>query len=208
MFTGIIEDIGEVLKIRPRLDVYELEIKSRFAGELSIGDSVSVNGACLTVVEKTESTFTVELSAETVARTSFLDLKIGDYVNLERALRASSRLDGHIVTGHVDGVGTVTSIKSTGRAAEIFIRLPEDLIPFVATKGSIAIDGISLTVASREGSIIRISVIPHTFKNTTLSLKKPGSRVNVEVDIIARYVANFLDTEKSEKTLKDFLEGR
>ncbi len=208
MFTGIIEDIGEVLKIRPRLDVYELEIKSRFADELSIGDSVSVNGACLTVVEKTESTFTVELSAETVARTSFLDLKIGDYVNLERALRASSRLDGHIVTGHVDGVGTVTSIKSTGRAAEIFIRLPEDLIPFVATKGSIAIDGISLTVASREGSIIRISVIPHTFRNTTLSFKKPGSRVNVEVDIIARYVANFLDSEKSEKTLKDFLEGR
>lgn len=207
MFTGIIEELGTLEKIEKKRDVYELLIGCSFASELNIGDSVSVNGACLTVVSAAQSVFKVQAVEETWQRTAFRFLKKGDRVNLERALKAGRRIDGHFVTGHVDGVGEVLKVEKKGESAVFLIKVPQSLTPYMAEKGSVAVDGISLTVAGIEDDAIKIAVIPHTFENTTLKYRLPGSKVNIEVDILARYLFSLLNKQSSEDAFKKFLEG-
>lgn len=205
MFTGIIEEVGTVRSFTRSGDVYRLTIECGFAHEVKKGDSISVNGACLTVVERNDGSFTVEVVEETFKRTNLRHLVPGDRVNLERALETSSRINGHFVTGHVDGVGEVTGIVRKERSAEFYIRLPEELKWFVAEKGSIAVDGISLTVASVEGSTVKVAVVPFTLEHTNLKFKKVSSKVNIEVDIIARYVLRALEKQDYRETLESFL---
>jgi riboflavin synthase len=208
MFTGIIEEVGQVKKLEKMSGVYLLEIEAGFSKELSPGDSVAVNGACLTVVFKDSNSFGVEVTGETYRRTNFRFLKSGDYVNLERALKADGRFDGHFVTGHVDGVGEVVRFAKTERAAEMYLKVPEELEKFVAEKGSLAVDGISLTVASLEGELVRISLIPLTLEKTNLKFRRQGDKVNLEIDIIARYIYRLLEKRKESESLRRFLEGR
>lgn len=204
MFTGIIEQVGVVMEqSRGRL-----KIMTELSASLKEGDSIAVNGVCLTVTEKTEKHFTADVSAETLSRTCLGELKKGDPVNLERAMPADGRFDGHIVTGHVDGVGLIRHIERRGKDTIIQVEIPPELMKFVVEKGSIAIDGISLTVAAISGNTIYVAIVPYTLSHTTLGHKIPGSRVNVEADILGKYVHRFLSSQQSEKTLKDFLEGR
>jgi riboflavin synthase len=194
MFTGIIEELGIVNKIKLSADSAELSIKAqKVLEETKIGDSIAVNGVCLTVVRLDGQKFTVDVMAETLAKTSLAQLAPGSKVNLERALQLSSRLGGHIVSGHVDDVGTIRRISTAGIAALYEISISPALTGFLIPKGSIAIDGISLTIVQAGKDFFSVSLIPHTFAQTTLGLKKVGELVNLETDIIGKYVANLLN---------------
>lgn len=208
MFTGIIEEVGVVASIKRKGDIHTMQIRCSFTPELKLGESIAVNGSCLTVTSTTKDSFQVEIVEETYKRTNFRYLNPGDRVNLERSLRVDSRLNGHIVTGHVDGVGEVVRIEDRAQSAIFYIRCPENLKWFLAEKGSVAIDGISLTIAEVNDSIIKIAVIPHTLENTNLRFKKVSSKVNIEVDIIARYLSRLLERKQSSESLRDFIEGR
>ncbi len=190
MFTGIVEDMGEVLSCEPEGDIYRLAIRPRRAPEdLGVGGSVAVNGCCLTATRMEGDVLRFDLARETVARTRFdKRLRPGVLVNLERPLRLSSRLDGHFVQGHVDGVATVASIRDTGSSSEITFELPADLVRYCVEKGSIALDGVSMTCAGVSGRLVKVAVIPHTLEVTTLGRLKVHDPVNVEVDMIAKYV--------------------
>jgi riboflavin synthase len=194
MFTGIVEDMGEVLSCEADGDVYRLAVRTRKAPEaLEVGGSVAVNGCCLTATKIEGDVLRFDLARETVARTRFdKRLRPGSLVNLERPLRLSSRLDGHFVQGHVDGVATVAVIRETGASSEITFELPEDLARYCVEKGSIAIDGVSLTCARLSGARVSVAVIPHTLEVTTLGRLKAHDLVNVEVDMIAKYVEKLL----------------
>lgn len=194
MFTGIVEDLGEVLSCEPEGDIYRLVVRAKRApGDLEVGGSVAVNGCCLTATKMEGDILRFDLARETVARTRFDQrLRPGTVVNLERPLRLSSRLDGHFVQGHVDGVATVASIRNTGASSEIAFELPSDLVRYCVEKGSIAIDGISLTCAQVSGPRVTVAVIPHTLEVTTLGRQKVHDLVNVEVDMIAKYVEKLL----------------
>ncbi len=190
MFTGIVEEIGEVTACEPRGDVLRLAIRAENTPlDLPVGGSVAVDGCCLTATAVADGTMQFDLAPETVLRTRF-DKRLGpgEKVNLERPLRVSSRLDGHFVQGHVDGVATVASISETGSSREITFQMPEDLARYCIVKGSIAIDGVSLTCASISGSMVRVALIPHTLSVTTLGRLQVHDLVNVEVDMIAKYV--------------------
>ena len=190
MFTGIVEEVGAVTQINDQ----GMTVKgSKVMGDLKIGDSVAVNGACLTVVAQTATEFSVDLSPETMRRTSLGDLTTGSGVNLERALKVSDRLGGHIVQGHVDGTGRVMSSREDGDSIIFRIRAPKRLMPYVVEKGFIAVDGISLTVVKRSTSSFTLAVIPYTLHNTNLGALSAGKRVNLEADILAKYVENLLD---------------
>lgn len=208
MFTGIIEEVGRVKSLKREGDIYRLEILAGFSAELAEGDSVAVNGACLTVVDKNPRSFSVEVTEETFSRTNIRYFKQAEPVNLERALKAEGRFDGHLVTGHVDGTGEVVKIVRGGSSAELYLRIPANLEKFVAEKGSLAVDGISLTVASLDGGLVRISLIPLTLENTNLRYRQPGDCVNLEVDIIARYLYRLLEKQNQSNLLRDFLERR
>lgn len=185
MFTGLIEEVGRVAERAPRLRV---ECR-RVLEDLREGDSISVSGVCLTAVEVNAGGFSAHVAPETLRRTSLGDRAPGDAVNLERAVRADQRLGGHIVQGHVDATGEMVSLEPLGDGNWwLKVRIPEQLDRYVVFKGSIALDGISLTVASIESCIVGVTVIPHTFENTSLGSLKPGSRMNVEVDLIAKYL--------------------
>lgn len=194
MFTGIVEEIGEVVSCEPEGDVYRLVIRAAMAPrDLAPGGSVAVNGCCLTATKVEGHTLRFDLARETVSRTRFdKRLRAGASVNLERPLRLSSRLDGHFVQGHVDGVGTVESVRETGSASEITFEIPSNLSRYCVEKGSIAIDGVSLTCAQVSGSRVSVAVIPHTLEITTLGRLKGHDLVNVEVDMIAKYVEKLL----------------
>jgi len=166
--------------------------------ELSLGDSINVNGVCLTIVEKKGQVITVDISSETLQRTNLSTIREGDEVNLERALRLADRLGGHFVTGHVDGVGTITEERKEGDFLHIRIRMPQSVMKYVVQKGSIAIDGISLTVNECQGDEIRITLIPFTLQRTTLLEKRVGERVNVETDILGKYVESLLGRKRFE----------
>jgi riboflavin synthase len=166
--------------------------------ELSLGDSINVNGVCLTLVEKKGQVITVDISSETLQRTNLSTIREGDEVNLERALRLADRLGGHFVTGHVDGVGTITEERKEGDFLHIRIRMPQSVMKYVVQKGSIAIDGISLTVNECQGDEIRITLIPFTLQRTTLLEKRVGERVNVETDILGKYVESLLGRKRFE----------
>jgi len=194
MFTGIIEDKGKVLRMEYRgLEKrLTLEMPKDLTG-LHQGDSINVNGVCLTVVELQGRQIVLDLSQETLQKTVLSELREGDQVNLERALRLSDRLGGHLVTGHTDGIGVITEKRKERDFINLKIRVPNHVSKYIVPKGSIAVDGISLTVNNLEGEEIRITVIPYTLEKTTLIDKNVGDRVNVEADILGKYVEKFLD---------------
>jgi len=194
MFTGIVEDVGEVISCEPDGDIYRLAVRVRQAlTDLTVGGSVAINGCCLSATKIEGDVLRFDLARETVARTRFdKRLRPGASVNLERPLRFSSRLDGHLVQGHIDGVATVAAIRETGSSSEITFELPADLARYCVEKGSIALDGVSLTCAAVTGPKVKVAVIPHTLEVTTLGRLKVHDLVNVEVDMIAKYVEKLL----------------
>ena len=194
MFTGIIEDKGKVSRIEHRGKEKRLILElPPHLTELQLGDSININGVCLTVFQKNEQGIELDLSLETLQRTALGELKEGDHVNLERALRLTDRLGGHIVTGHVDGIGEIIEKREERDFLQLGIRIPESVSRYVVQKGSIAIDGISLTVNEYQEGEIRMTLIPYTIEKTTLKQKRVGDRVNLEADILGKYVEKFLD---------------
>ncbi len=194
MFTGIIEEVGAVEGLESRAAGSRIRVRAPLVSSgLGKGDSICVNGVCLTAVDLRAGSFSADVSPETLSRSDLGQLRQGSLVNLERALQPSSRLGGHIVQGHVDGVGEVESLDPLGDDNWwLQVRVPPELDRYLVFKGSIAIDGISLTVARVEGGVISVTIIPHTYANTNLREKKPGDRVNLETDVLAKYVEKML----------------
>jgi len=201
MFTGIVEEVGRVVGVAD----LRLEVACGF-GDLGIGDSIAVNGVCLTVMELAdlgdEITFAAELSEETLARTSLGNLTVGSPVNLERPVPAGGRLGGHVVQGHVDGTGLVRSLEPQEGSVVMWIQAPRGLRRYLVDKGSVAVDGVSLTVAGLEEGAFSVALIPHTLTSTTLHSRAPGDVVNLEVDILAKYVESLLEQRLPEAPLK------
>lgn len=213
MFTGIIEELGTVRGIAAGAKSGKITIAAQTVlTDLHIGDSIAVNGICLTVISFDKNGFVADVMPETVQRTAFAQLKSGSRVNLERALTLSSRLGGHIVSGHIDGVGTIAELQADDNAVIIRITAERPILKYIIEKGSVTIDGISLTVVEAQADWFSVSVIPHTREVTSLSGKKTGSKVNIETDLIGRYVERFVTfaeaEEPTEKTAitKDFLQ--
>lgn len=192
MFTGLIADLGEVRACERDQRGAELEIATSLAGELAIGDSIAVNGVCLTATAVGRGEFRAQAIAETLRRSALRELRAGSRVNLELPLRLGDRLGGHIVQGHVDGVATVESVQQEGFSRVLGVELPDELARHVVPKGSIALDGVSLTVSALEGSRLSVSLIPETLERTTLGAAQPGDAINVEVDVLAKHVERLL----------------
>jgi riboflavin synthase len=193
MFTGIVEDTGKVSRIEHRGQEKKLILElPPHLTEVQLGDSININGVCLTIVQKNEQKVELDLSLETLQKTALRELKEGDRVNLERALRLTDRLGGHIVTGHVDGIGEIVEKREDRDFLRLRIRIPESVSRYVVEKGSVAIDGISLTVNEYQEGEIRVTLIPYTIEKTTLRQKRVGDRVNLEADILGKYVEKFL----------------
>jgi riboflavin synthase len=193
LFTGLIQDIGKIQELERQGGGVFLTIATRLPlDDVKIGDSISVSGACLTVVEASGNSFTAEVSPETIQRTTLARAGVGQTVNLEKSLRFSDFLGGHLVSGHVDGTGEILKILSEGNSRRYLFRAPEEISRYLIQKGSVAVDGISLTVAEIEGPDFAAVVLPHTARTTTLGNKKIGDRVNLEIDLIAKYVEKFL----------------
>ena len=201
MFTGITEHVGQIESLDRSETGGRLRVSlvgaHELAREMKPGDSISVNGCCLTVVEFTQKSFSAVLSGETLRRTAFGEKKPGDPLNLERPLAATARLGGHFVQGHVDGVGRITRLVPEGENWWLSVRVPEDLRRYVAEKGSIAIDGISLTVARWREGTADVAIIPFTYKHTNVHAMAPNDAVNIETDILAKYVESLLKAQKS-----------
>lgn len=212
MFTGIVEEIGSISKIRRGTSSSVLNIRAdKIMEDVHLGDSIAVNGVCLTVTEYNNSGFSVDVMHETLDRSSLGSLKIGDSVNLERAMAANSRFGGHIVSGHIDGLGEVKSITKDDNAIWYKIETKPKILKYIIEKGSIAIDGISLTVAKLDSSSFSVSIIPHTASHTTLALRKQGDKVNLENDCIGKYVERLLgfkeEKRESEITMEFLLKN-
>lgn len=204
MFTGIIEEMGKMMAIKKKSTSLEVTIAGKKVLEgLQIGDSMAVNGVCLTVKFFDQHCFTVDVMPETFRRTSLNVAAVGSSVNLERALTLQTRLGGHLVSGHVDGVGTIESKVREDNALLIRITTTEEILYYIIGKGSIAIDGISLTVVETDQKSFTVSLIPHTAAETTLGWKKTGDLVNLEIDLIARYLAKFLTEPKADVPKKN-----
>jgi riboflavin synthase len=196
MFTGIVEETGRVESTERRGDVLVVGVGARAVlSGLRAGGSIAVSGCCLTAIEVEADRFTCELTEETLRRTAFEErLRPGALVNLERPMRADGRFDGHIVQGHVDGVGTIRGLKRTGDAAELAVEAPAPLLRYLVAKGSVAVDGISLTVASLGAAAFTVALIPYTLEVTSLRAAAEGDRVNLEVDVVAKYVERLLQS--------------
>lgn len=193
MFTGLIECIGTVVLLRRSSERAVLELKAPLpVNEICIGDSIAVNGACLTVTAMQGGRFSFDVSSETVARTTFLALQPGSPVNLERALQFGGRLDGHLVTGHIDCVGCLESRTNQGNAVKLNFTLPQEHAQMLVEKGSVTIEGVSLTINSVTDNGFSVFIIPHTLEKTTLAKSGPGTKVNIETDIIGKYVAKLV----------------
>jgi len=206
MFTGLIEDIGTVVRWQRRRNGAVLTFTTRRPSkEVGIGSSIAVNGVCLTVVEKSRTQLTVEVSPETLARTNLGQLERNEPLNLERPLRWKDRLGGHFVTGHVDGVGTVVTAQKKGEYTFFQFRVSADLYPLLVPKGSVAVDGVSLTVNDCQSSRFSVAIIPFTLKNTNLRGRRVGDKVNIETDIIGKYVQKF--TRAYKKTARRRFKG-
>jgi len=200
MFTGLIEDIGIVKKIDKKSDSMSLIIESNFdLTEVKVGDSISIDGVCLTVVEFLPKGFKVDVSPETSQRANLRDIKEGRRVNLERALRISDRLGGHLVLGHIDGVGRIDEISRDVNSIKMTISVSKDIMKYIIEKGSVAIDGISLTVNECGDDKFGVNIIPHTTNHTTLGERKVGDGINVENDIIGKYVERFISNGQAKK---------
>jgi len=194
MFTGIIEAVGTIRTIETRgsdkrfyIDAGKLDIT-----DVAVGDSICVNGVCLTVVELREDGFITDISVETLACASFGDLQEGDQVNLEKSLKLQDRLSGHIVIGHVDGVGKIAGVHSAARSVQYDIEVPAHLKKYICKKGSVCVDGVSLTINDVAGAIFSVNIIPHTLEETIISGYRKGTQVNIEIDIIARYLEGLM----------------
>ena len=194
MFTGIIEELGKVSAIEKQPDAIRLTIECKeVLSDLKRGDSISCSGTCLTAIEIDDSSFTADVMLETIRRSSLDGVKVGDPINLERAMTAATRFGGHVVQGHVDGVGEIVSREKSDNWDWVKIRLPEDLMKYVVHKGSITLDGISLTVNDVDGNVIAVSLIPETLRVTTLGYKNPGDKVNVEADVMAKHIERLME---------------
>lgn len=200
MFTGIVTDVGRIRSVRQtnRDRRYEIETAYDLAG-VDLGASISHAGCCLTVVEKGDRWFAVEVSGETLSKTTLGELKEGDRVNLERAAKLGDEMGGHIVSGHVDGVGEVVSVDPEGGSHRVRIRVPRPLHRVIAPKGSITVEGVSLTVNEVEDDVFGVNIIPHTWDVTTLGELKSGAKVNLEIDMLARYLARWSETQEEQK---------
>lgn len=192
MFTGIVGELGEVESVEASSDGARVRVRAELASDLTPGDSVAVNGACLTAASVGDGAFEAEVMNRTLELTTLGELSGGDPVHLELALRASDRMGGHIVQGHIDGAGTVASVEADGFARRVRVHLPEELLPYVVERGSIAIEGVSLTVAGLGEDWVEVSLVPETLERTTLGEREPGDRLNVECDVVARYVQRML----------------
>lgn len=207
MFTGLIEELGRVRSLERRGDFQRLEVGAeKVLSDSRIGDSINVNGACQTIVDLGSRSLWVESVEETLLRTTLGELRPGDQVNLERALRSGDRLGGHLVLGHVDGVGAIRRMDRHAQGSLLEVAPPEELMRYIAARGSIAIDGISLTTTALRDASFTIAIIPHTLQHTTLAGGRVGDRVNLEVDVLARYVERQLEARatgsKDSLTLK------
>jgi len=202
MFTGIIQSIGFIAAIEPKGQDTRLRVHT---GKLSlddvaIGDSIAVNGVCLTAVELPGDGFWADVSGETLSRTTFANLRQNSKVNLEKALTPTTHLGGHLVSGHVDGIGEVIERADAGRSVKFRIKAPAELAKYIAEKGSICVDGISLTVNAVDGAVFDLNIVPHTLTETTMGDFQPGNKVNLEVDVIARYLERLLLGEKAAQS--------
>ena len=196
MFTGIIEGLGTISAIRPAARGKRLTIEADFAlDQTKLGDSIAVNGACLTIVKISAKQFEVDLSPETLATSTFNKSRRGDRLNLERALRLYDRIDGHLVSGHVDGIGLIQQHEKRGNAILMTIAVPETLTRYIIRKGSVAVDGISLTINTCNTTGFTVSIIPQTASTTTIGMKQKGDAVNIETDMIGKYVERFMRGE-------------
>lgn len=200
IFTGIIEELGTINRIERGSNSSRINVRAeKVLGDVRIGDSIAINGVCLTVTEFSQEHFTADVMAETLEKTNLRTLQSGQRVNLERAVRLGDRMGGHLVQGHVDGVGTIVEQQKLDIATLFRVKAPEEVMAYVVKKGSIAIDGISLTVVDAAADSFTVSLIPHTAAMTTLGFKKPGDTVNLESDIIGRYVEKLMGSKKDPK---------
>jgi riboflavin synthase len=206
MFTGIIEETGKIVSIDRKGDFAVVTVGCKKVLEGSaLGDSIAVNGTCLTVTSMSGDSFKADISYETLKKSAFASVSNGAKVNLERALTLSTRLGGHLVSGHVDAVGTIEKLEKRNNAYILTVRYPQEIDRYIAEKGSICVDGISLTTARVGGFTFDVAVIPHTYENTSLADKKQGSVVNLEVDTVARYLEKLLKKEKDGNNFMDSL---
>ena len=193
MFTGLIEDVGEIGVLKFREDAAVLTVRTKLpVRSMELGASIAVNGACLTVVRKSKDTFTVDVSPETLGRTNLGSLAVGSLVNLEQPMRLQERLGGHLVTGHVDGLATIAAIKRQGEFTVFVFRIPSALSIFLVSKGSVAVDGISLTVNECAKNRFSVAIIPFTLQHTNLRDRRVGDKVNIETDLIGKYVHSLM----------------
>lgn len=198
MFTGIIEGMGTIAQLRKSGGGISMAVTADLElDQTGIGDSIAVNGACLTAVKIENQRFHVDVSPETLSTTTLNTVQLGQRVNLERALRLSDRLEGHLVSGHVDGIGVVDRYRAEGNAVIIGIKVPEQLLRYMIVKGSVAVDGVSLTINRMQNDQFEVSVIPHTAAVTTVGDFKPGTRVNIETDLVGKYIERFVQNPSS-----------
>lgn len=202
MFTGIIETVGTLTGLTPRGADVSITVDSGKLdlSDVKLGDSIATNGVCLTVVELLSNGYRADVSLETIKRSGFAHYKIGDKVNLEKALTLSTRLGGHLVSGHVDGVAEIINIAKLGRATEYWLQAPHELARYIAEKGSITIDGVSLTINEIDGAKFKLTIVPHTALETTIDSYVVGRKVNLEVDVIARYLERIMLGDKAAES--------
>ncbi len=205
MFTGIIEAIGTIQQLEQKSGDIRLTVHSGCLSldDVQLGDSIAVNGVCLTAVVLSGGSFVADVSGETVTLTTLGLLKAGDAVNLEKALTPTTRLGGHLVSGHVDGVGEVLTRQSDGRSVRFSIKAPDELAKYIAKKGSICVDGISLTVNEVDGAVFELNIVPHTLQNSTMENFRAGHKVNLEVDLLARYLERLLQGETAAEPARE-----
>ena len=209
MFTGIVQELGSVQRIERSGNVYRLDIRANnMCKDVRVGDSVAVNGACLTAVSGKRDVISFDLTAETIRNTGFAGLKNNEKVNLERSLKAGETLDGHFVLGHVDCIGVIKDIGKRGGDFMIRVGFPDDFGALVVNKGSIAVDGVSLTISRAGKDTFDVHIIPHTLKSTTLDMKGIGDSVNLEFDILGKYVAKGRDAGNRSRISEEFLRSK
>lgn len=201
MFTGIVEAVGTLTAITPKGEDITISVDAGKLdmGDVKLGDSIATNGVCLTVVEFNSHSYSADLSLETLKKSGFADYKVGDKVNLEKAMLPTTRFGGHIVSGHVDGVGEIVERNPVGRAIELWVAMPAELSKYVAEKGSITVDGISLTVNDLRKNTFKLTIVPHTTQETTIDHFQVGRKVNLEVDVLARYLERLLNGGRDEQ---------
>lgn len=200
MFTGIIESIGTISKIEHRAGDARLtiEVGELDMSDVALGDSIACNGVCLTAIEFDQYRYTADVSGETLRLTTMANIQVGSAVNLEKALMPTSRLGGHLVSGHVDGIGEVLSVSKDSRSVQFNIKAPDEIAHYIAKKGSICVDGVSLTVNEVDGSTFQLNLVPHTLAKTTAINYLAGTKVNLEVDLLARYLERLLTGQKTQ----------